>query len=54
MATISSATFTSVKLGGDVNEPTRQHPTAFNALTLLVVHQEEHPTCKKLSDEVMA
>jgi len=24
-----------------------------NALTLLVGHQEEHPTCKKLSDEVL-
>jgi len=25
---------------------------AFNALTLLVGHQKEHPACKKLSDEV--
>ena len=25
---------------------------AFSALTLLVVRQEEHPACKKLSDEV--
>jgi len=25
---------------------------AFSALTLLVGHQEEHPACKKLSDEV--
>jgi len=53
MATIFSATFTSLKLGGGVNEPTSQHPTAFNALTLLVVHQEEHPACKKPSDEVL-
>jgi len=27
---------------------------AFSALTLLVRHQEEHPACKKLSDEVLA
>jgi len=27
---------------------------AFSALTLLVGHQEEHPACKKLSDEVLA
>jgi len=26
---------------------------AFNALPLLVWHQEEHPACKKLSDEVL-
>jgi len=26
---------------------------AFSALTLLVRHQEEHPACKKLSDEVL-
>jgi len=26
----------------------------FSALTLLVGHQEEHPACKKLSDEVLA
>ena len=28
--------------------------TAFSALTLLVGRQEEHPSCKKLSDEVWA
>jgi len=27
---------------------------AFSALTLLAGRQEEHPACKKLSDEVMA
>jgi len=27
---------------------------AFGALTLLAGHQEPHPTCKKLSDEVLA
>jgi len=27
--------------------------TAFSALTLLVGRQEEHPTCKKLSDGVL-
>jgi len=27
---------------------------AFSALTLLVWRQEEHPTCKKLNDEVLA
>jgi len=27
---------------------------AFSPLTLLVRHQEEHPACKKLSDEVLA
>jgi len=27
---------------------------AFSALTLLVGCQEEHPACKKLSDEVLA
>ena len=27
---------------------------AFSALILLVVRQEEHPACKKLSDEVLA
>jgi len=28
--------------------------TALSALTLLVRHQEEHPSCEKLSDEVLA
>jgi len=28
-------------------------PSPFSALTLLVGLQEEHPTCKKLSDEVL-
>jgi len=27
---------------------------AFSTLTLLVGRQEEHPTCKKMSDEVLA
>jgi len=27
---------------------------AFSALTLLVGHQEEHPACKKMCDEVLA
>jgi len=27
---------------------------AFSALTLLVGRQEEHPACKRLSDEVLA
>jgi len=27
---------------------------AFSALTLLVESQEEHPACKKLTDEVLA
>jgi len=27
---------------------------AFSALTLLVGHQEKHPACKKLSDEILA
>jgi len=27
---------------------------AFSALTLLVGHQQEHPACKKLSDQVLA
>jgi len=27
---------------------------AFNALTLLVGHQEEHFACKKMSDEVLS
>jgi len=27
---------------------------AFSALTLLIGYQEEHPACKKLSDEVLA
>jgi len=26
----------------------------FSALVLLVEHQEEHPACKKLSDEALA
>jgi len=30
------------------------HLIAFSALTLLVGRQEEHPACKKLSDEVLA
>jgi len=29
-------------------------PIAFSALTLLVGRQEEHPACKKLSDDVLA
>jgi len=28
--------------------------SAFNALSLSVGHQEEHPACKKLSDELLA
>jgi len=28
-------------------------PNAFSALTLLVGRQEEHPACKKLTDEVL-
>jgi len=27
---------------------------AFSALTLLVGRQEEHPACKKMSDEMLA
>ena len=27
---------------------------AFNALTMLVGRQEEHPACEKLSDQVLA
>jgi len=27
---------------------------AFGTLTLLIGHQEEHPACEKLTDEVMA
>jgi len=27
--------------------------SAFSALTLLVGHQEEHPACKKLSDDML-
>ena len=30
-----------------------KHVFAFSALTLLAGHQEEHPACKKLSDEVL-
>jgi len=26
----------------------------FSALTLLVGHHDEHPACKKMSDEVLA
>jgi len=32
----------------------RYHSLAFSDLTLLVGHQEEHPACKKLSDEVLS
>jgi len=39
--------------GNDFFNPTNQHPVAFNALKLLIERQEEHPACKKLSDEVM-
>jgi len=28
--------------------------TTFSALTLLVGHQEEHPACKKLNDDMLA
>jgi len=36
-------------------DPTCRVPLiAFSALTLLIGHQEEHPACKKLSDEVLA
>jgi len=31
-----------------------EHEVAFSALTLLVGHQEEHPACKKLSDDTLA
>jgi len=30
-----------------------QHPIAFSTFTLLVERQEEHPACKKLSDELL-
>ena len=33
---------------------TRPSQVAFSALTLLVGWQEGHPTCKKLSSEVLA
>jgi len=29
-------------------------PSPFSALTLLIGNQEEHPACKKMSDEVLA
>jgi len=45
---------TSLNLEAGINKPTNQHPIAFNALTLLAGHQEDHPSCKKLSDEVLA
>jgi len=45
---------TSLKLEAGANELTNQHPIAFSALTLLVWHQEEHPACKKMSDDVLA
>jgi len=44
---------TPLRLQAVVDKPTNQHPVAFSALTLLVGHQEEHLTCKKLSDEVL-
>jgi len=30
------------------------HGGAFSALTLVVLHQEDHPACKKMSDEMLA
>jgi len=44
---------TSLRLQAGVDNPTNQHPVAFSPLTLLLEHQEEHLTCKKLSDEVL-
>jgi len=44
---------TSLRLEAGVDKPTNQHAVAFSALTLLVGHQEEHPACKKLNDEVL-
>jgi len=35
-------------------EPTNQHPTAFNALTLLAGYHKEHMTRKKMSDDALA
>jgi len=37
-----------------LDKSTNQHPIAFSALTLLVGRQEEHLSCKILSDEVLA
>jgi len=37
-----------------VKIPTKQHPTAFNALNLLAVHQEKQLACKMVSNEVLA
>jgi len=34
--------------------PVQSHPEAFNALTLFVWWQEEHPACKKLSGGMLA
>jgi len=45
---------TSLRLEAGVNKPTHQHPTAFHALALLVGRQEEHPACKKTTDELLA
>ena len=33
--------------------PLQYSTLEYSALTLLVGHQEEHPACKKLSDEVL-
>ena len=48
-----SAVSTSFRFETAVDKPTSQHAIAFSALTLLAEHQEEHPACKKLSDEVL-
>jgi len=37
-----------------LNQNLKKEKFAFSALTLLVGHQEKHPACKKLSDEVLA
>jgi len=44
---------TSLRLEVGLEKATNQFPIAFSTLTL-VGHQEEHPTCKSLSDEVLA
>jgi len=43
----------SLSLRVQVVKPALAKLCAFSAFSLLVGHQEEHPACKKLSDEVL-
>jgi len=52
--TISEELSSFLRSGASTNKQANQHPNAFSTLTLLVGHQKEQPSCKMLSEELLA